>query len=480
MTRINKRTTKSHLYEPEARLAGGFGTRAAKQDAEALLRRSVMACLLWEDIAYEDGQTVAQRIGSLVPLVDPQIVREIAVEARFQQKLRHVPLLIAREMARHDSHKQHVQSVLREIIHRPDELAEFLAIYWGNGDRQKVEQHERPLANSVKRGLADAFTKFDEYQLAKWNRQNAIKLRDVLFMVHAKPKDKDQADLWKRLVDDKLTTPDTWEVGLSAAKNETDKRRVWESLIERNKLGALAVLKNLRNMQQACVPRHMISMAIEQANPSMLLPINFLAARNAASDFTRQIESLMFKCAAQWPKLPGWTVFVVDVSGSMGAKLSDRSDFHRTDAAAAMAVLAAEVCENIVVYATAGSDGRRIHATAKVKPHRGFALADEIKEQMQILGGGGIFTRQCLEYIREHEKEAPDRIIIFSDSQDCDLPTQRTPKPFGKYNYIVDVSCHKHGVAYDGIWDAEIAGWSEHFLRFISAYEMQGSLQAVN
>ena len=50
----------------------------------------------------------------------------------------------------------------------------------------------------------------------------------------------------------------------------------------------------------------------------------------------------------------------------------------------------------------------------------------------------------------------------------------------GKYNYIVDVSCHKHGVAYDGIWDAEIAGWSEHFLRFISAYELQGSLQAVN
>lgn len=462
MAAINKKSDKSHLYEPETRLAGGSGARAAKQNAEALLRRSVMSCLLWEDIAYTSGDCVAKQISDLIPQVDPQIVSEIAVEARFKQKLRHVPLFIVREMARHATHKALVRRTLREIIHRPDELAEFLAIYW-------KDKKNAPLASSVKRGLADAFQKFDEYQLAKWNRPDSIKLRDVLFLVHAKPKDEVQAAVWKRLVDNDLATPDTWEVGLSAAKSETDKRRVWEGLIERNKLGAVAVLKNLRNMQQVGVPRHMITMAIEQANPTMLLPINFLAARNAAPDFTRSIESLMFKCAAEWPKLPGWTIFVVDVSGSMDTRLSFKSEYTRASAAAAMAILAAEVCENIIVYATAGNDGTHVHATKKVQPHRGFALADEILRDR--LGGGGIFTRQCLEYIQGKESEAPDRIIVFSDSADCDYYNRRNPKPFGKHNYIVDVSCEKHGVAYDGIWNAEISGWSEHFLRFIASYE---------
>jgi hypothetical protein len=44
--------------------------------------------------------------------------------------------------------------------------------------------------DQVKKGLARALAEFDEYQLAKWDRQNrAVKLRDVLFLCHAKPKD---------------------------------------------------------------------------------------------------------------------------------------------------------------------------------------------------------------------------------------------------------------------------------------------------
>lgn len=64
-----------------------------------------------------------------------------------------------------------------------------------------------------------------------------------------------------------------------------------------------------------------------------------------------------------------------------------------------------------------------------------------------------------------------DRIIIFSDSQDCDYPKKRIPKPFGKHNYIVDVSANTRGVNYKGVWDAEISGWSEHFLTYIAALE---------
>jgi len=42
----------------------------------------------------------------------------------------------------------------------------------------------------MKKGLAAAFGKFDAYSLAKYNSDGAaIKLRDVLFLTHAKPKE---------------------------------------------------------------------------------------------------------------------------------------------------------------------------------------------------------------------------------------------------------------------------------------------------
>ena len=93
-------------------------------------------------------------------------------------------------------------------------------------------------------------------------------------------------------------------------------------------------------------------------------------------------------------------------------------------------------------------------------------------ETRSKIGWGGIFTRQVLEWSKNtFAGEKFDRIIVFSDSQDCDYPDRRTPMPFGKYNYICDVSAHQNGVNYRGKWTAEISGWSEHFITYIAALE---------
>lgn len=215
------------------------GARASHIKPIDELRRTVLACLLWENSFYESGEDVAARIKRLVPQCEPQDVADLAIEARDKQRLRHVPLLLVRELARYPS-RFRVASTLAHVIQRADELAEFLALYWKDG--------RKPLAKQVKLGLGWAFRKFDEYQLAKYNRDDAIKLRDVLFMVHAKPKDDEQAALWKRLVDGQLATPDTWEVALSGG---ADKREAFERLISEGKLGYMALLRNLRNMHQA-------------------------------------------------------------------------------------------------------------------------------------------------------------------------------------------------------------------------------------
>src|ERR1700756_4972842 len=174
------------------------GAPARNISTELQLRRSVLACLLWESQFYEDGVEIAGRIAELVPKVGAEKVAALAVEARERMKLRHAPLLLVREMARHASHRGLVAETLTRVIQRADELAEFVAIYWVQG--------RQPLSAQVKKGLAAAFSKFDEYALAKYDRAGAVRLRDVLFLSHARPASEAQAALWKRLAANALVT----------------------------------------------------------------------------------------------------------------------------------------------------------------------------------------------------------------------------------------------------------------------------------
>src|SRR5580692_5652858 len=109
------------------------GGPAKTVSAELQLRRSVLACLLWEGQFYEDGLEIAGRIQALVPKVKPEAVASLAVEARTAMKLRHAPLLLVREMARQREHRALVSQTLAQVVQRADELAEFLAIYWKDG-----------------------------------------------------------------------------------------------------------------------------------------------------------------------------------------------------------------------------------------------------------------------------------------------------------------------------------------------------------
>lgn len=458
--KTNKKTQTPVLRTAE-------GAVASRINPELQLRRSVLANMLWENLFYEDGESVVDRINAIVPKVDAQKVKQIAIEARTKQKLRHVPLQVVRAMVTaSDKHRGKVAETLSEVIQRPDELTEFLSLYWGG--------KKTPLANQVKKGLAKAFTKFNEYSLAKYNQDKDIKLRDVLFLCHAKPLNPEQAVLWKKLVNNTLDTPDTWEVELSAGKGE-NKKESWTRLLKEKKLAALALLRNLRNMTEAGVDDSLIREALKNCNPERVLPFRFITAARYAPKFEPELEALMFKCLENAPKLKGKTVIIVDVSGSMGGKVSGKSEITRLDAAKALAMLVREVSEQVVIYATAGSDYQRKHATKMVPARRGFALGEAIQQAAHELGGGGIFVAQVMDYVYEQEKNA-DRVIVVCDSQDCDL----TRKPdsanaFAKRNYLMDVSVEKNGVGYSKFM--VINGFSESLIDYVIEYEMMDDTQ---
>lgn len=407
---------------------------------ELELRRSVLACLLWEDQFYEEGVEIAGRIQTLVPKVKPEAVAALAVEARTKMKLRHAPLLLVREMARHKTHRALVSETLAKVIQRADELAEFVAIYWKDG---KV-----PLSAQVKKGLAQAFRRFDEYHLAKYDRTGPIRLRDVLFLCHAKPRDAEQAALWKRLIEGKLETPDTWEVALSSG---AEKREAWERLLRERKLGALALLRNLRNMKQAGVDEDLVLAALEGMSAARVLPFRFLAAARHVPQWEEPLERAMLSALGEQAKLPGRTVVLVDVSGSMTYPLSRRSEMLRTDAAYGLAILLREICEKAAVYSFSND-------LVEVPPRRGFALRDAVDASQSH---NATYLGRALEKIPEKY----DRIIVITDEQAHD----RVPGPRGR-GYMINVASAQNGVGY-GPW-MHIDGWSEAVVDYIRALEL--------
>lgn len=421
------------------------GAKAERLTPAAQLERTVMCCLLWENNFYEDGQSVADRIKELVPRVSTSDLVRIVQEAKTENKLRHVPLLIIREMARHKEHKGQVAALLHFCIQRADDLTEFLALYW--------KDKKEPLSAQVKKGLSKAFRKFDEYKLAKYNRDGKVKLRDVMFLTHPKPLDGEQEALFKRVAEDKLKTPDTWEVALSAGK---DKKETWQTLLSEKKLGALALLRNLRNMEEANISSSEIGKALLSADYRKIIPFQFLTAGTHAPNFKPYLEIAFFDAVKEIKPLSGTTIVLIDVSGSMDANLSAKSKVSRMDVASSLGVLVNELSEKPLVFTFSNH-------VVQIQKARGFSLKEGIiKSQAHsgtLLGG-------AIQAINDHVPEY-SRIIVVTDEQSQDT----VHKPRGN-GYIINVGTDQNGVAYSGDW-TKINGWSESVIRFIQALEKE-------
>lgn len=480
------------------------GATAVRLTPKSQLRRMVMANLLWEKQFYIDGKDCADLIAAVVPACDPTDVMKMAIEARTEQNLRHVPLLLAREMARHEKSRKFVASTLEAIIQRPDELSEFFLMYdskYGRDQRGKGQ----PLAAQVKKGLARAFTKFSEYQLAKYDRDGLVRLKDVLFFAHAKPKDgvagrnkawrkplvkgeiypvvdeigakkvnseespafklSESELLYQRLIAGTLATPDTWEVSLSKLgekPGQTEKEKLaakkeaWTRLLTEGKLGGLALLRNLRNMRDAGLDKQMVAGALLGGNYSRVLPFRFIAAARAVPEWEDVIEPAMLKAVGSVPKLAGHTVVIVDVSGSMDSQLSDKSDMTRIDAACGVAVLARELCEQATVIAFSNN-------AEAVPARRGFALRDAIATSMHH---GGTDTASAIKLANKMGYGA--RMILVTDEQSH--TSYPDPLPDRKA-YVINVGAYQNGLGYGRY--IHIDGFSEAIFKFMSAVEKE-------
>jgi hypothetical protein len=431
---------KTNILVPYIPIITYEGGKASRQTPETELRRAVSTCLLWEDTFYEKGNDIATRIADLCAKVKPEVLRILTIEAKTHMKLRHVPLWLIVQAIRLKS--PYVKELIVQVVHRPDEMSELLSLYWKDG--------RKPLAAQLKKGLAAVFTSFSSYSLAKWNKDSAIKLKDVMFLTHPKPINNEQAQVWKQLIDGTLASPDTWEVALSSGK---DKRETWERLLREKKLGYMALLMNLRNMEEASVDRELVDTALKNgAHGSKALPFRFISAYKHAPSYADSLSEAM-EMAIEG-HLEGETAIVIDVSGSMSQALSGKSTIARYEAATALAILIRAITPKSRVFLFDTS-------CIEIPNIRGLGLLAHINSKL----GGGTNIAQALKYVQT-KCDLLHRVVLITDEQAHD----GIHPLWTKYGYIINIAPYKPGLDTNGSW-VRINGFSEHIVDWIINYE---------
>jgi hypothetical protein len=335
------------------------------------------------------------------------------------------------------------RQLIDAALQRPDEPGELLA-YW-------TSRYGRALPKPVKRGVADAVLRlYTERALLKYDTtSHGYRFGDVIDLVHPttdKPwqgllfhealnrrHNRDRGVivqqlpmLWANellreeaqerpevlLEGDRLREAGmTWEDALSLAGSKVDKAKLWEALI--SSMGLMALARNLRNFDQAGVSDEVAATVAarfadpEQVAKSRMFPFRWLAAyRNAPSlRWGHALDKALTASLSNVPKLPGRTLILVDMSGSMWDPAGGRlSDMKRCDVAAVFGAALAMRAEYPLLVSF-GTDSRVVSVP------KGGSLLKLVEATTSGMGG-----TDTIGAIRRHYA-GHDRVIIVTDEQ---------------------------------------------------------------
>lgn len=469
MSKFNNRPSEMTTNEE------GFPAYAMTDKSKLVTQ--VLTSFFNEHKFYGDNSADMEKTVRRVIETDPDFVSRLAVFARREFNMRSVAQVLAAYLANEPKGKPYARRTIRGIVLRGDDVTELMAFY--------LSTFGKPLPNALRKGISDAFAGFDEYTLSKYKgTRRSLKMRDVLLLCHPTPRDEDQAALWKRLLEDRLKTPVTWETQLSKSGNNWE---TWEKLIDSGKVGYMALLRNLRNILEA-EPRNMgkvlQTLTDETAvRHSRQLPFRYLSAYRevmftSSSRVLSALETAVRLSVANLPRLPGQTVIAVDVSGSMQSALSLRSNVRCSDVGMMLGLIANRICEDSLFF-TFDTEIRRY-------PHTRHTPI--LETSVHCPGGGG--TEIGLPFkVMIQERLKPDRIIILSDNE-CNSP-RWAGKPVqvlaDEYRQQMHNDLWVHAIDLQGYGTQQfagprtniIAGWSEKVFEFILLAEQgEGALES--
>ena len=281
---------------------------------------SLLLTSFGDDKYYQKENEVYKQLERLISLCDKQFVAKAIIYARKQFGMRTITHIASSMLAKYISGEEWGKSFYDKVVHRVDDMTEIIACHLNRGQK---------ITNAMKKGFATALGRFDDYQLAKYKgEKKAVKLVDVVNLVHPVQTNRNNNGI-ELLVKGELKSFDTWESELSAVGGDAEaKKEVWNRLLDENKLGYFALLRNLRNIIQlndeTLKNKALNALQNESAiKRSLVLPFRFSTAYDEMAkidvDAMRAISRACEIACNNVPKLEGKTLIALDVSGSMSS-----------------------------------------------------------------------------------------------------------------------------------------------------------------
>ena len=486
------------------------GAKAYAMTPELELYTAVVTASL-SDTNYEKQDERVDRICWLIGKVSPEFVARLAVYTRTVMNLRSVPLLLLVELAKVHNGDDLVARAVEKTVLRADEIMELLMCYQWRNPSDDPRKKLGKLSRQIQNGLQRAFNRFDEYQFAKYDRDNLeVKLRDALFLVHPKAKDENQQALFDKIVNRSLETPYTWETELSALGQqhfESDEQKKdsfrdkWEELIDSRKLGYMAMMRNLRNMLQSSVSLpQMLDVArrlsdVESVAKSKQLPFRYLSAYREIEGI-ESLNAMMLmnaledavKCSAA--NIEGFdentrVLLASDVSGSMWKTVSPKSTVRNFDIGLLLSMLFRSRCKQ-VVSGIFGDDWKVVNM-----PSDNILMATRQLEKLNNSVGFSTNGYKVVNWLME-KNMVMDKVMMFTDMQmwDSTASNQDIEKSWRQYKkmapdakmYLFDLT----GYGQLPIRQMEndvylIAGWSDRVFDVLSAIDKgEDALEVIN
>ncbi len=453
MAKFNRKTAITKTVN----IAGGS---AFKHGSEMELVTAVLSTFL-ENKAYESGDERSARIAGLCKQVSPDFIGKLAVVARNDFHMRSVSHLLVGELARIHRGDSLVSQVISLVAIRPDDLTEIVS-YIG-----------LPLPKQVKRGIRHALLTYSPYQLAKYRMDGkGTKLVDLFNLAHPNPKfaSKDQKKAWKDLLSGNLKNEETWEARLSSGE---DKEEVWEDMVVNKKIGYMALLRNLRNIENQGNKKTIKAAAVTISNRnevkhSRQLPFRFYKAYENTSDRTllNAISDAMEYALDNVPTFPGTTLVAVDGSGSMSGDPIQKASLFA-------AALVKSNDADLILYDDTVQEVRVLTKSPVL------TIAETIQQNAHACGTN---TSLVFEYAMEKKKEY-DRIIILSDNEswaDYDSPNSA----YGRLNASVEKKPFVYAIDIQGYGTKDLTGsrvrhlcgWSDSLFDFMQWAEKENAI----
>jgi len=156
------------------------GGDAYKQTSEMELASILLTSFVQKDDYYRSGSDTVKKLTEILSKVNPMFAAKAAIYARNEFGMRSITHVLAAELAKYVSGQDWAKKFYTAVVRRPDDMIETLAYYMSKGNKS--------MSKAMQKGFADAFGKFDAYQLAKYrNEKKEVSLVDVVNLVHPTP-----------------------------------------------------------------------------------------------------------------------------------------------------------------------------------------------------------------------------------------------------------------------------------------------------